>query len=189
MKEHFIEGDPCIGSAYIVYLISACHHSTERNALKIFWRCSCGFLLLLRTGWIGRVMSADTKSRGVLLRQTHMLRQEPWKTHDGRNITRTLWTRGSLAQLALLCFLVSCLRWWRAWKSTSDVPAGLGHSCWLMPTHLAVTARSCHPCCYADSTVLDCWCTHVLFASGSNLVNWTVGFMIMQTGFAPKDNF
>ena len=42
---------------------------------------SCHFLGL---GAIGRVTSAETDASGVLLRQTHMLRQGMWwgKTHD-----------------------------------------------------------------------------------------------------------
>jgi hypothetical protein len=31
---------------------------------------------------IGRVMLADTDSHGVLLSQTHVLRQDPLRTHD-----------------------------------------------------------------------------------------------------------
>jgi hypothetical protein len=40
------------------------------------------FLPLLQTLPIDRVMSAETDSHGVLLRQTHVLRQDPWRTHN-----------------------------------------------------------------------------------------------------------
>jgi hypothetical protein len=40
---------------------------------------SCHFF---RLKLIGRVMSAETDSYEVLLSQAHMLRKDPWKTHD-----------------------------------------------------------------------------------------------------------
>ena len=70
----------CIGLPYIALLSSICQDSIERNIPKktsggvlVASCCFCG------PRAIGRVMSADTDFRGVLLRQTHMLRQDTWE--------------------------------------------------------------------------------------------------------------
>ena len=58
-------------------LSSICCDSIERNILEtflvVFW------WLLAASMDSGRVMSADTDSCGVLLRQTHMVRQDLWE--------------------------------------------------------------------------------------------------------------
>lgn len=49
---------------------------------KRFWWCAAASCRFLGLGLMGGVTSAEMGSRRVLLRQTHGLRQDQWRTHD-----------------------------------------------------------------------------------------------------------
>ena len=104
-------------------------------------------------GPVGRVMSANTDSYGILL---------SWgKTHGGyvmfggsiNRMHQIVQEACLLAQLALQRFLVSGLH--RSplhleevgQRMSPGIPAGPGPSCWLMQ----------RPCCYPNTTEWDCW--------------------------------
>ena len=55
----------------IALLSSTCRDTIERNSPKNVWWCSG------RLKTVGRVIAAYRDACGVLLRQTHMLRQDP----------------------------------------------------------------------------------------------------------------
>jgi hypothetical protein len=128
-----------IGLPYIAYLSSVCCSSIERNAPSFCF---------LRLGPIGRAMSADTNSHEVLLRQTHMLRQDMWwgKTLGGhvlfgRSINRTQRTvmGACISSFATLPGLLSLLIFTSLreaqQRASPGIPGGLRHSCWLVPNY------------------------------------------------------
>ena len=60
-------------------LVTVCHDFIKRNSPKSsggVLKASCHFL---RLGPINRVTSSDMNSHAVLLRQTHVVRQDPWE--------------------------------------------------------------------------------------------------------------
>ena len=158
---------------------------------------------------IGRVMSAETDSPGVLLRQLTCWGKTCWgKTCRGYEIIggRTSRTQQTVteawlactASFAMLLVLTSLLIFTslrEAQERTSPgliAPAVSSRFGWC----LAVSARSCHcywfVCC-PNTTELDCWYIGEVFASGlsccGSTVKWTADFLIMQVGFARKNNF
>jgi hypothetical protein len=146
--------------------------STERNTPKNFWWCAAVSCRFQGLGPISRVISAETDTHGILLRQTYMLRWDKWwgKAHEGHvmfggninGIHQTVRGACSLVELAMQPLLASGLRWsslpWErhSWEHLLAFLFALvppADSCWGP----AVPASSYHRCCYPNTSGLHCW--------------------------------
>lgn len=163
-----------------VWLNAICHDSIERNA-PVASCCFCGL------GLFDRVTSADTDFHRVLLKQTHLLRQDTrWgKTHGGHvmfpgSINRTQWTAMGLCLVCIasfaMLFISTSLREASQELLVSVVvlfsPADSCQFSW----GLAASVTLCHHCwfdfCYPDSSWLDGWCIGEVLVSGSGWHWW-----------------